>query len=263
MRIIQYLVDAFTEQPFHGNPAAVCVLEGWLEEKVMAGIAAENNLSETAFIVREGEKYRIRWFTPKKEADLCGHATLASAFVLMNYYDKNTSQIVFISQAGELTVERKGELYEMDFPTLNLKEIAVTAQMEEILGMRPIKAMLGRDMVCVLPDEKAVDELTPDFTKMILLDGSLLHVTAKGTKTDCVSRTFAPKWGVMEDPVCGSAHCQIVPYWSMQLGKRELHARQASARGGDLYCRLCDGGDRIKIAGKALLTAKTEWHLDI
>lgn len=247
----QYVVDAFTDKPFCGNPAAVCVMDRWPSDAFMIKMAMENNLSETAFVVKEGEKYHLRWFTPGGEIDLCGHATLASGYTLMNFYDTDARSIPFTTMSGDLVVERKGDLYEMDFPAYDLKEVPVTDAMADAIGVRPLAAYLGRDLLCVLENEELVRTKTPDMDKVKELDGLLLHTTARGAEEDCVSRSFAPKLNVMEDPVCGSGHCHIVPYWVKALGKNDVVAYQASKRGGTLYCR--QEGERIKMAGKAAL----------
>lgn len=251
MGMKQYVVDAFTDKVFHGNQAAVCVLEEWPEEELMMSITRENNFSETAFTVREGDKWHLRWFTPGGEIDLCGHATLATAFVLLNWYEKDAKRVVFTTLSGDLTVERRGELLEMEFPAYELRRVAVTDAMADALGVRPKEAYLARDLLCVLDDEQTVRALTPDLEKVKTIDGLLVHVTARGTGTDCVSRSFAPKLSVAEDPVCGSGHCHIIPYWADTLGRDELVAYQASKRGGTLYCRR--EGDKIFMAGKAAL----------
>ena len=247
----QYVVDAFTENVFHGNPAAICVLEQWPSEELMKNITIENNLSETAFAVKEGDDYRLRWFTPGGEIDLCGHATLACAYVILRFYEQDTDKVVFRTLSGELTVKKLGDLYEMDFPSFELKPVPVTQQMIEAIDAVPSEAYMGRDLLCVFDDEKIVETLQPDQAKVGALDGLLLQVTAKGTDQDCVSRTFAPKCGVAEDAVCGSGHCHIVPFWSNRLGKNDIVAYQASKRGGTLYCRM--EGKRVKLAGKAAL----------
>ena len=247
----QYVVDAFTDRVFHGNQAAVCVLDEWPREELMMNITRENNFSETAFTVKEGEKWHLRWFTPGGEIDLCGHATLGTAFVLLNYYEKDAQQVVFTTLSGDLTVTRKGELYEMEFPAYELKKVDVTAAMEDALGTSVKEAYIARDLLCVLDDEQTVRDLKPDLEKIKQIDGLLVHVTARGRDEDCVSRSFAPKLSVAEDPVCGSGHCHIIPYWADLLGKDELVAYQASKRGGTLYCRR--EGSKIFMAGKAAL----------
>ena len=247
----QYVVDAFTDSVFHGNQAAVCVLESWPEEELMMNITRENNFSETAFTVREGDKWHLRWFTPGGEIDLCGHATLATAFVLLNWFEKDADRVVFTTLSGDLVVQRRGELLEMEFPAYELRRVEVTDAMADALGVRPKEAYLARDLLCVLDDEQTVRALTPDLEKIKEIDGLLVHVTARGKDEDCVSRSFAPKLSVAEDPVCGSGHCHIIPYWADTLGRDELVAYQASKRGGTLYCRR--EGDKIFMAGKAAL----------
>lgn len=256
-----YVVDAFAAKVFEGNPAAVCVLDAFLPDGTLQSIAMENNLSETAFAVRQGEnRYALRWFTPGGEIDLCGHATLATAYVLFRFYEKEASALHFETKSGVLTVERKGELLEMDFPAYTLKQVPVTDEMAEAIGARPVEAWMGRDLLCVMEDEGQVRAAQPDQQKVLALDGLLLQVTAAGKDFDCVSRTFAPKCGVPEDPVCGSGHCHIVPYWAQKLGKTEILARQASPRGGTLHCA-CEG-DRVRLAGTAVLYAMGELLID-
>ena len=252
----QYVVDAFTDQVFHGNQAAVCVLDRWLPEEQMMDIARENNFSETAFTVKEGDKWHLRWFTPGGEIDLCGHATLGTAFVLLNHYVPQAQQLVFTTLSGDLIVTRRGELYEMEFPAYELRPVAVTAAIEEALGAPVREAWLARDLLCVLDDEQTVRELQPDLEKIRRLDGLLVHVTARGREEDCVSRSFAPKLAVAEDPVCGSGHCHIIPYWAERMAKDELVAYQASRRGGTLYCRR--EGSKVFLAGKAVLYSVDE-----
>ena len=255
----QYVVDAFTDRVFHGNQAAVCVLDAWLPEELMMNITRENNFSETAFTVREGEKWHLRWFTPGGEIDLCGHATLGTAFVLLNYYEKEAQQVVFTTLSGDLTVTRRGELLEREFPAYELKKADVTAAMEDALGASVKEAYIARDLLCVLDDEQTVRDLKPDLEKIKQIDGLLVHVTARGRDEDCVSRSFAPKLSVAEDPVCGSGHCHIIPYWADLLGKDELVAYQASKRGGTLYCRR--EGSKIFMAGKAALYSVDELYI--
>ena len=253
----QYIVDAFTSQPFAGNPAAVCVMDRWPSEKSMMNLAMENNLSETAFIVKEPEGYRLRWFTPGTEVELCGHATLASAFVVLNFYETDRDVVEFNTMSGLLTIRRKGNLYEMDFPTYELAEIPVTDAMERAFGVRPIRALLGLDLVCVFETEEQVRSLAPDQELLKTIEGRIQNATARGAQTDCVSRSFCPKLSIPEDPVCGSAHCQIADYWSCELGRKEIKAYQASKRGGYLDCVMLDNG-RIAISGEAALVAVTE-----
>ena len=256
------MVDAFADRVFEGNPAAVCVLERWPDEALMMSITRENNLSETAFAVPEGEGYRLRWFTPGGEIDLCGHATLAAAYVIDQFVQPGVQSIRFQTLSGLLTVTRRGELYEMDFPAYTLKQLEVTDAITEALGARPREVWRARDLLCVFDDPETVMNLKPDLDKVRTLKGALMQVTAPGTGTefDCISRSFAPKMEVLEDPVCGSGHCHIIPYWAGRLGKTELVARQASPRGGTLYCRL--EGDRVALAGRAALYARSELMLE-
>ena len=252
----QYVVDAFTDEVFSGNPAAVCITKEWLSDDLMMNITRENNLSETAFAVKERDRYKLRWFTPGGEIDLCGHATLATAFVIMNYYDTHLEEVAFDTLSGVLTVKKKQDLYEMDFPAYELKPKEVTSAMEDAIGARPVEAYMGRDLLCIFESEDVVRGLSPDMEKLKALDGLLLQVTAKGREYDCVSRSFAPKLNVPEDPVCGSGHCHIVPYWAKKEGKDDIIACQASRRGGILYCGI--EADRVKLAGKADLYSEAE-----
>lgn len=253
----QYIVDAFTSEPFSGNPAAVCVMEAWPSDEAMMKLAMENNLSETAFIVKEEQGYRLRWFTPGTEVELCGHATLASSFVILNYYEPKSDIVRFHTLSGLLSVRRKENLYEMDFPTFELKEIPVTDEMEYAFGIRPVKAVLGLDLVCVFESEEQVRDMEPDQSMLMKIEGRIQNATAKGSKVDCVSRSFAPKLSIAEDPVCGAAHCQIADYWSRELRKKAIVAYQASKRGGYLHCEI-SGNGRIAISGEAVLVAVSD-----
>lgn len=255
----QYVVDAFTDKVFSGNPAAVCVLDKPLSDELMQKITTENNLSETAFALKDGDGYKLRWFTPGGEIDLCGHATLATAYTIFRFYDKEAQSLSFSTLSGILTVKRNGKLLEMDFPAYKLAPTAVTDEIVDALGVRPAAAFMGRDLLCVMESESDVRTAAPDQEKLLKLDGLLVHLTAKGQDFDCVSRSFAPKCRVAEDPVCGSGHCHIVPYWAETLKKDSLTAYQASRRGGVLYCRI--DGDRIVLAGEAALFAESEIHV--
>lgn len=253
----QYIVDAFTDKPFHGNPAAVCVMDRWLSDATMQAIAAENNLAETAFLVKEGDRYRIRWFTPMTEEELCGHATLAASFVLLSFFEPDADEVRYTSISGDLSVRRKGDRFELNFPTYELREIPVTDEMTRAYGVRPERAILGLDLNCVFRDEETVRNLTPDYDLLKRLPGRIWNATARGREYDCVSRSFTPEITVPEDPVCGSAHCQIADFWSKTLGKRVIRAYQASARGGELECEILGNG-RIALRGKAVLFAVSE-----
>lgn len=250
----QYIVDAFTDKPFTGNPAAVCVMDEWPSEEAMMSLARENNLSETAFIVREEQGYHLRWFTPGTEVELCGHATLASAFVILNSYEPESDVVKFQTLSGTLTVHRKGKLFEMNFPMNVQHEIPVTDEMEHAFGIRPIKAILGVDLICIFENEEQVRQMIPDQSLLQGMPGRIQNATARGKDVDCVSRSFCPKLSIPEDPVCGSAHCQIAPYWANVLGRNTIKAYQASRRGGNLHCKILNDG-RINISGEAVLVA--------
>ena len=255
----QYVVDAFTDHVFCGNQAAICVLNEWVSEELMMNITRENNFSETAFVVKEGNQYHLRWFTPGGEIDLCGHATLACAYVLFRFYIPKSEEVIFTTLSGNLVVRKKEDLLEMEFPAYELKKVPVTDGMSDAIGATPQRAYLGRDLLCVFDDEAIVRNLVPDMNKIKTLDGLLLHATAPGKEFDSVSRSFAPKLNVTEDPVCGSGHCHIVPYWAERLGKEKILAYQASRRGGTLYCRMA--GDRVFMAGKAALYSECELYI--
>lgn len=255
----QYVVDAFTDKVFHGDQAAVCIMEQWLPDELMMSITQENNFSETAFAVKEGEKFHLRWFTPGGEIDLCGHATLACAYILFRFYLQSEDQIVFSTLSGDLTVSKKDDMLEMEFPVYKLERVSVTNAMIEAIGAVPSEAYMGRDLLCVFDSEDTVRNLAPDMEKLLNLDGLLLQATAPGRTTDSVSRSFAPKLNVAEDPVCGSGHCHIAPYWAEKLGKKNIVAYQASRRGGTLYCRVSD--DRVFLAGKATLFSECELYI--
>ena len=257
MAINQYIVDAFTDKPFSGNPAAVCIMDHWPSEESMILLAMENNLSETAFLVKEETGYRLRWFTPETEVELCGHATLASSFVILNYYEPESDTVRFNTLSGPLTVRKNGVLYEMNFPTYELREIPVTDAMERAFGIRPVQAVLGLDLVCVFEKEEQIRSMCPDHALLRNLEGRIQNATARGSETDSVSRSFCSKLGVAEDPVCGSAHCQIAEYWSRELNKTHIYAYQASKRGGYLHCDLL-GNSRIAISGEAVLVAESK-----
>jgi PhzF family phenazine biosynthesis protein len=259
-----FQVDAFTTRTFAGNPAAVCPLTAWLPDALMQAIAAENNLAETAFFAREGDGFRLRWFTPTTEIDLCGHATLASAFVLMTELEPARTQVVFATRSGPLTVTRKGTLYEMDFPS---RPLAPTSRpIEEVakaLGAMPSSILEGQSVVAVFDHAAAVRALRPDIAAIAAMDTHALSVTAPGTDSDgdvdFVSRFFVPRFGVNEDPVTGSAHCALTPYWAERLKKNDLRARQVSARGGELACGL--RGERVLLSGHAVMVIRGTLYL--
>lgn len=260
MKLCYYVVDAFTSEVFKGNPAAVYVLNEWLPETTMQKIAIENNLSETAFTVKNNEHYELRWFTPDREIDLCGHATLATAFVLFNYYDVKEKTIRFTSQSGDLFVTKEKEKYYMDFPSIMPEKTAILPEYELGIGAKIQEAYLARDLFFVLSDEETVNQLQPNFSALKNFDlGVGVIVTAKSATEDFVSRTFFPKLTINEDPVCGSAHSNLIPYWANQLGKKQMMAHQLSPRGGYLECEFT--GDRVVIGGEAVVFAKGEAYI--
>ncbi|MBD5560390.1 MAG: PhzF family phenazine biosynthesis protein [Clostridia bacterium] len=237
----QYIIDAFTDQPFSGNPAAVCLPDIPLADTDMLKIAAENNLSETAFVSACPGGYTLRWFTPATEVDLCGHATLAAACAVFTWLEPQAESVCFHTRSGPITVRRREDMLEMLLPVWEQKEIPVTAEMTAAFGARPDLALLGTDLVCVFPDEETVRSLTPAPDLLSRLPGRLQNATAPGRNADCASRSFAPALGIAEDPVCGSAHCQIAPFWSSRLRKNTICAEQVSARGGKMVCEQLDG----------------------
>lgn len=246
-----YQVDAFAGSVFSGNPAAICPLESWLPDAQMQAIAAENNLSETAFFVRNGKGYKLRWFTPKVEVDLCGHATLASAFVILNHLTPGERSVSFETRSGALTVTRDGDLYSMDFPSRPPEPCSdVYPGLIAALGGKPEAVLAAQDYLVVYGTEDEVRALQPDMAPLLKIDRFAVIATAPGREVDFVSRFFAPAKGVPEDPVTGRAHCTLIPYWSKRLGKTKLHAYQVSARGGELWCE--DRGERVGISGKAV-----------
>jgi PhzF family phenazine biosynthesis protein len=248
-----YQVDAFTDDVFGGNPAAVVLLQHWLPDVVLQKIAAENNLAETAFLVPDRDRYELRWFTPKIEVDLCGHATLASAQVVFEMLYPGRRSVGFTTRkAGTLTVTIQGDRLSMDFPARPPERVTAPAGLVEALGAEPTEVWAAGKLLCVFETEGAVKALDPDFRKVAALDCLGVIATAPGNDgVDFVSRYFAPHAGIDEDPVTGSAHCTLVPYWSRRLGKPKLEARQISARGGRLWCE--DRGDRVTLAGRAVL----------
>ncbi len=250
MRILIYQVDAFASRVFEGNPAAVCPLEEWLDDEVMQAIAMENNLSETAFFVSEGEGYRIRWFTPETEVDLCGHATLASASVIFEHIEPSLQEVAFDSRSGVLIVYRGRELLTLDFPSQPPSPCSAPPGLIAGLRKEPAEVLACEDYFAVYASQEDILELQPDMAalKQVGLRGVI--VTAPGREADFVSRFFAPSYGIDEDPVTGSAHCALTPYWAQRLGKSKLHAYQLSHRGGELFCE--DKGDRVMISGRAV-----------
>jgi PhzF family phenazine biosynthesis protein len=264
MEIPCFQVDAFASAPFTGNPAAVCPLAAWLPDATMQAIAMENNLAETAFFVPRGDDFELRWFTPECEIDLCGHATLASAFVLMTRLTPDRRRVRFHSRSGPLEVARDGDAYTLDFPSRPAAPAPEAAEaVAAALGARPAVVLRARDLVAVFERAEDVRALDADFAAISRLDAFALSVTAPGggrdADVDFVSRFFTPQHGVPEDPVTGSAHCHLTPYWAARLGRTRLRARQVSRRGGDLVCELA--GDRVLMTGRAVLTRSGVFHL--
>ncbi|MBC8269995.1 MAG: PhzF family phenazine biosynthesis protein [Rhodospirillaceae bacterium] len=251
MKIPLYQIDAFAERPFAGNPAAVCPLDHWLEETILQSIAMENNLSETAFLVGGGGAYELRWFTPACEVDLCGHATLASAYVVFNNLEPDCQKVRFLTRSGDLFVERHGDDLSMSFPALPGEACPVPDGLSEAIGADIQEAIDADDLMVIVKDEASVQSLDPD---MMFIATKLSHrgliVSAPGENCDFVSRFFGPAVGIPEDPVTGSAHCISAPYWGNRLGKTKLQARQISKRGGTLTCEL--DGDRVILTGPAI-----------
>lgn len=250
-------VDAFADRPFVGNPAAVCLLDSWLDDRLLLAVAAENNLSATAYLVRQHDEYHLRWFTPQCEIKLCGHATLATAFIVLNILNPLRDTVRFETRfSGSLTVRCEGSLLAMDFPAFPLRPSAISSQdLMQALGMdAPLVTILEANSTyfVVCDSEDTVRKLRPNFAVLEKLHPFVVAVTAPGENCDFVSRYFAPSYGVSEDPVTGSSHCALASYWAQRLGKANLHARQLSARGGELWCELA--GQRVTIKGNAVLT---------
>lgn len=252
MKIPLFQIDAFTDRRFHGNPAAVCPLSEWLEDEILQAIARENNLSETAFFVKEAEGvFRLRWFTPVAEVDLCGHATLASAYVIFTLFDKTgLDRVRFLTRSGELTVFGQGNLLTMDFPAHPPRPCRPHPALVEALGGQPREILAAGDYLVVYATENEILECRPDMRLLKEVDRRGVIITAPGEDIDFVSRFFAPKLGVDEDPVTGSAHCELTPYWAQRLQKQRLTAHQLSQRGGSLTCELV--GDRVFLSGQAV-----------
>jgi PhzF family phenazine biosynthesis protein len=259
MKISYFEVDAFANKAFQGNPAGICPLESWLDDATMQNIAAENNLAETAFFVPRGEEYDLRWFAPEVEIDLCGHATLASAFILFAELGRRGDKVRFHSKSGPLVVTRKGDILTLDFPSRPPKPCVVPEGLIRGLGKKPVQILKARDYFALYENSEEVRSLKPDFSLLGTLDEKVI-VTAPGIDCDFVSRFFAPTAGVPEDPVTGSAHCTLIPYWSARLGKTKMFARQVSKRGGELFCELADG--RVLIGGKAVLYSRGQIEID-
>ncbi len=261
MKLKYFQVDAFTKQMFKGNPAGVCLLDHWFSDDILQKIAFENNLSETAFIVKISSGYELRWFTPIKEIELCGHATLASAWVIFNHIDSTLSKIYFSTKSGTLIVIRQNNSLEMDFPSRKINQVDPPKSLVKGLGMTPLETYLSVDYMAVFDTELDVRNISPNMQLLENLDCVGIIVTAPGNDSDFVSRFFAPRYGVNEDPVTGSAHCLLTPYWSKHLGKTTLHAKQISARGGELTCK--NRNDRITLTGECVTFLEGTINFDL
>lgn len=261
MTLKLFQVDAFASTVFKGNPAAVCPLETWLADSVLQSIAEETNLSDTAFFVPAGEGFELRWFTPVTEVDLCGHATLATAHVLFEHLAYAGQSISFETRSGPLSVRKSGALLEMNFPASEPQPCAIPAALLQGLGIEPLQVLSADDYVVVLANEESVKNVVPDSARLAELGLRGVIVTAPSDDVDFVSRFFAPKLGINEDPVTGSAHCQLAPYWSKRLGKTRLQARQVSKRGGSITCEA--RGDRVLLAGTAVTFMQAEIVLEL
>jgi predicted PhzF superfamily epimerase YddE/YHI9 len=260
MKIPYFEIAAFTNRAFGGNPAGVCLLEEWLEDARLQAIATENNLAETAFVVARDKYFDLRWMTPAVEVDLCGHATLAAAHVLFRHRGYPESVVRFRTKSGDLTVERDGSRLALDFPSLPADPVDRADEVGAALGAIPEQALLGRDYFAVFASQREVAGIKPDLLRVAALTAQGVVVTAPGDDCDFVSRYFAPAVGIPEDPVTGSTHCTLIPYWSERLGKKDLFARQISRRGGELFCR--DRGDRVSIDGEAVTYVEGRIQLD-
>ena len=248
-----FQIDAFTKTVFEGNPAAVCILESWISDELMQKIAAENNLAETAYAVKKTDHYELRWFTPELEVDLCGHATLATAFVLFNHYGHKENTIRFISpRSGELLVQKNSDgSMTLNFPTDDLNPVTSQRNINEAIGKIPLETFKGKtDYLLIYESQEIIEKIHPNFHLLNALDCRGVIVSAKGNEVDFVSRFFAPQCGIPEDPVTGSAHTTLTPYWSQKLNKNTLSAKQLSQRGGELQCEYL--GNRVKISGHAI-----------
>ena len=260
MKIPYFEIDAFTDRRFSGNPAGVCLLPHSLPDATLQNIGAENNLAETAFVVARGEEFDLRWFTPTIEMDLCGHATLAAAFVLFREVCRNKNTVRFHTRSGVLSVIREGEIHTLDFPSRPPASCATLDVLVRGLGQRPTEVFKSRDYLAVFNSESEVRALRPDFALLKTLDCLGIIATAPGSDCDFVSRFFAPAAGIDEDPATGSSHCTLIPYWAARLGKTRLHARQVSKRGGEFFCQVAGG--RVEIGGNAVLYLRGEIEIE-
>jgi PhzF family phenazine biosynthesis protein len=250
MEISLYQIDAFASKLFEGNPAAVCPLDEWLPDEIMQSIAEENNLPETAFFVPKGNGFHIKWFTPASEVDLCGHATLAAAYVLFNIFGYKEDKIEFDSKSGILAVTKDNEWLVMDFPAQPPVSCDIPKEIVKAFNIAPIECLKSEDFIVVFERETDIESVNPDFGQLIKLDLRGVIITARSSRYDFIARFFAPKYGIPEDPVTGSAYTQLAPYWASKIGSKRLSVKQMSSRGGELTCEIV--GDRVLISGKAI-----------
>lgn len=250
MELTLYQIDAFASVPFEGNPAAVCPLDEWLTDEIMQSIAEENNLSETAFFIPKGNGFHIRWFTPTSEVDLCGHATLATAYVLYDILDCKNDKLVFDSRSGMLTVTKDNEWFVMNFPAQPPVLCDTPKEIIKAFEITPVECLMSEDYIIVFEHEIDIESVKPDFEQLKKLDLRGVIITSKSSRYDFVARFFAPKYGVYEDPVTGSAYTQLAPYWASKIGEKRFSVKQVSSRGGELNCEIVD--DRVLISGKAI-----------
>ena len=256
----QFVVNTFTDKTFMGNSAAVCILNSAISDSLMQKVAAQNNLPETAFVLKRGSVYALRWFTSAGEIDVSGHATLAAAFVIFNYYEKTKNSLEFETILGQMLVEKNDDVFEIEMPHSELKQVKGCKELTEALGAEPKEVYYGKDVMCVFETEDDIVNLTPDFKKLSSIKGSAVHATAKSERCDFVSRSFAPKLGMDEELVCGSGYCYIAPYWKNVLDKTVMAGCHVSKRGGTVYCKFITK-DVLRLCGKTVLYSSGEIYL--
>ena len=256
----QYIVNTFTDEVFSGKTASVCVLTNEISDEIMHKIALENRVETTAFVLKKGKTYEIRWFTYSGEIDICGYSILASAYVIMNYHDKNKEEIEFDTRIGKIVVEKNDDVFEMDYPQYPVEQAVVSSEIENAFGITPEEVYIGRDMLVVFGSEDDVINLKPDMEKLKKFKGNEVHITSRGGRYDCIARSFSPKNGVNEGSVYGIGHCYIAPYWRKVLGQNVIVSRDISKRGGTVYCKIVKEG-RVKLCGKAMVYSEGEIYI--
>lgn len=257
----QYIINAFTDEAFSGRQTAVCVLNNEIPEELMQKIAVENKVETTAFILKNGKKYSLRWFGGMGEVDICGYSILSCAYVILNYYEKNKDEIEFETKLGNIGVEKNDDVFEVDFPQYHIEKIDVTKDIIEAVGAKPRQAMLGRDLVLIFDNESEVENLKPNMDKLKKIKGMEVHVTAVGERYDCLVRSFSPKTGLNEGSIYGIGHCYVAPYWMEQLDKNVIVSRMVSKRGGTVFCKTIKEG-RIRLCGKAVVYSEAEIYIE-